>query len=192
MTMRRRLSEIAEIKAGHTFRGKADDPGRTEGTRLIQIKDIREGGVDAETLSFAALESCKVPNVLVEGDVLFPLRGSRIESMVFPSWDREDVITINQVAVIKVGRDFASPEYVSWYLNSADGRKNITSLKVGSVVSNIGLKDLAGLILPVPDLAVQGEILNLHKNWLARKNILKEMLVVGEQLSEEACFKLME
>ncbi|WP_192985710.1 restriction endonuclease subunit M [Pseudomonas sp. EggHat1] len=185
------LSEIAEIKAGHTFRGKAEDPDRTEGVRLIQIKDIKERGVDIHLLNFAAIGESRVSNVLEEGDVLFPLRGARVEAMVFPSCGGEEVITTNQVAIIKVSKGVARAEYVSWYLNSEAGERNVSGLKVGSVVSNIGLKDLAGLVLPVPKLSVQDEILALHSNWLARKVVLSKMLVVGEQLSERSCFKLL-
>lgn len=189
--MKIQLSEIAEIKAGHTFRGKAEDPDRTDGVRLIQIKDIKEGGVNIPLLSFAAIGEARVSNVLVEGDVLFPLRGARVEAMVFPACEGEEVITTNQVAIIKVSRDVVRAEYVSWYLNSEAGERNVSGLKVGSVVSNIGLKDLAGLVLPVPDLSVQDEILDLYNNWLARKAVLSKMLVVGEQLSERSCFKLL-
>lgn len=192
MSVVRALSEVAEIKAGHTFRGKADDPGRLEGIRIIQIKDIKEGGVNPAGLSFAAVEGDRVSNVLEEGDILFPLRGSRVEAMVFPQWTEGKVITTNQVAVIRVTGVAARSEYISWYLNSDKGKRSVASLKVGSVVSNIGLRDLSALKLPIPALEVQDRILELRKNWLARKSVLEEMLLVGQELSELACLKFME
>lgn len=187
--MKKRLSEIAEIKAGHTFRGKADDPERTDGIRLVQIKDVKEKGIDVGSLGFAALNGSKPSSFLVEGDVLFPLKGARVEAAVFHGGG--SVIATNQVAVIKANPEFVFPGYLAWYINSEEGGKNIAGLKVGSVVSSIGLKDLAGLIVPVPDKSAQLKVLSLYENWLARKALLEEMLVVGAELSEQACLRFL-
>lgn len=189
--MKKRLSEIAEIKAGHTFRGKAYDPDRTDGIRLVQIKDIKERGVDVGSLGFAALNGSKPSSFLVEGDVLFPLKGARVEAAIFHGGGAGSVIATNQVAVIKANPEFVFPGYLAWYINSEEGGKNIAGLKVGSVVSSIGLKDLAGLIVPVPDKSAQLKVLSLYENWLAREALLEEMLVVGAELSEQACLRFL-
>ena len=53
------------------------------------------------------------------------------------------------------------------------------------------MKDLAGLIVPVPDKSIQLKVLSLYENWRARKALLEEMLVVGAELSEQACLRLL-
>ncbi|PTS86767.1 restriction endonuclease subunit M [Pseudomonas sp. HMWF032] len=187
------LSDLARVRAGQTFRGKADDPEKASGVKLIQIKDIREVGADFTNIPFAAIEQSKVgDNLLQDGDILIPLRGGRFEAMVCYGVDDIPTITINQVAVIRVIPEIIRVEYLLWYLNSEIGRSRLSSYRVGSVQTHIGLKDLAGFNIPVPDFYVQDKVSKIYNNWLRRKKVLEQLVVNGSDLAEQVCLDMVE
>lgn len=182
---------MMEVRAGHTFRGKAEDGSRIDGYKVIQIKDIREGGVDLSNLPFAAVESGKLKNTLHTGDILFPLRGNRIEAVLLTLPDKQPVITTNQVAILSMPMDGVNAAYVCWYLNSSEGRSQVSRLKVGSVISSISLKDLSNLPVPQPSLCIQLKIAKAYKNWISQKKILESLASNGEELLGAFCTKLL-
>ncbi|WP_448094070.1 restriction endonuclease subunit S [Pseudomonas lini] len=186
-----KLSDMVEVRAGHTFRGKAEDGSRNDGYKVVQIKDIREGGVDFATLPFAAVELGKAKNILRSDDILIPLRGNRIEAVLLTLPDDLPVITTNQVAILSAARADVKSAYICWYLNSREGRSQISRLKVGSVISNIGLKDLSSLPVPLPNLHIQIKIAKAYKNWTSQKQILESLANNGEEILDTFCTELL-
>lgn len=180
-----------EVRAGHTFRGKAEDGSRNDGYKVVQIKDIREGGVDFSNLPFAAVELGKAKNILQCDDILIPLRGNRIEAALLTLPDEPPVITTNQIAILSRPRADVNSSYICWYLNSSEGRSQISRLKVGSVISNIGLKDLSNLPIPLPNLHTQIKIAKAYRNWTSQKQILESLTNNGEEILDTFCTKLL-
>ncbi|WP_165672760.1 restriction endonuclease subunit S [Metapseudomonas otitidis] len=192
MNMYRLLSDVAKVSAGHSFRGRAEDSSLTDGARVIQIKDIREEGGGFDELPFSSVQLTKLDNYLRDDDVLIPLKGSRIESMVVRCLNGGRVIVTNQIAIIRPNKELLDPGYLSWYINSSVGRDRLSGLKVGSAISSMSLKDLTSFTIPTPCLSVQEKIVKIHENWKGRRKILSEMLDVGSQLSESVCLELLE
>ncbi|MCJ7956223.1 MAG: restriction endonuclease subunit S [Pseudomonas sp.] len=186
-----KLSDVMAVRAGHTFRGKAEDENRSDGYRVVQIKDIREEGVDFAALPFAAVESGKAKNILKSGDILIPLRGNRIEASLLTLPDVPSIITTNQVAILSAPRTDVNPAYICWYLNSVEGRSQISRLKAGSVVANIGLKELSSLPVPMPVPNIQIKIADAYKNWVSQKQILNLLIENGEELLDVFCTELL-
>lgn len=182
---------MIDVRAGHTFRGKAEDGNRTDGYKVVQIKDIREGGLDFASLPFAAVELGKAKNPLQSDDILIPLRGNRIEAALLTLPESVALITTNQVGILSAPREGVRSAYICWYLNSIDGRSQISRLKVGSVISSIGLKDLSNLPIPVPSLRAQEKIEKAYKNWTSQKKILELLVENGEELLDVFCTKLL-
>jgi hypothetical protein len=182
---------MMEVRAGHTFRGKAEDGSRNDGYKVVQIKDVREGGVDFSTLPFAAVEPGKAKNILRSDDILIPLRGNRIEAVLLTLPGELSVITTNQVAILSTPSADVKSAYICWYLNSSEGHSQISRLKVGSVISNIGLKDLSNLSVPLPNLETQIKIAKAYKNWTSQKQILESLVSNGEEILDTFCTKLL-
>jgi hypothetical protein len=182
-----KLSEIMEVRAGHTFRGKAEDVSRSDGYKVVQIKDIREGGVDFSALPFAAVEPGKAKNILCSDDILIPLRGNRVEAVLIELPSNQPVITTNQVAILRAPETGVSSAYICWYLNSSEGHSQISRLKVGSVISNVGLKDLSELLVPLPTIETQQKIAKAYKNWMCQKQVLELLVTNGEEMLDAFC-----
>lgn len=185
------LREIATIGAGQTFRDRAEAIDSASGIRLLQIKDIREGRfIAVDALPYANLSPSMLKVVLKRGGVLLPLRGGRVEAMLFDVYDsNQNVTTTNQVAIIYPNLNLITPEYLLWQLNSRHTKQNITSKKTGSAIQQLSMKSLAELVIDVPPLAVQTKISEIYDNWQQQKKILNELLLNGETLTEQLCIE---
>ncbi|QAY91405.1 MULTISPECIES: restriction endonuclease subunit S [Pseudomonas] len=193
MIQKKKLSSIAKISLGQTFREKAEATNDESGIRLIQIKDIREGAFfDADELPFAEIDPAKAKTPLAFGDVLLPLRGNRSEAMIY-SVDNSDVLvtTTNQVAVIKSEDQGVSSAYFHWYLNSPFGRRALDSIRGGATIPNISIKNLSEIEIPIPSPEDQAMILKIYDNWCKQKSALQALLVNGENLMASACVQVL-
>ncbi|MBL4761364.1 MAG: restriction endonuclease subunit S [Gammaproteobacteria bacterium] len=189
-----RLSDVAEIALGQTFRGKAEGSSSTSEIKLIQIKDIRDGVLsDVSSLPFANIDESKLKIVLRKNDLLLPLRGSRHEASIFrPDVEYRHVTTTNQVAIIRPSEKAVSVEYLLWYFNSSIGRNRLASLATGSTVSSIRGGDLASLTIPLPAFPVQARLADMYFNWFRQKEVLSEMITNGGNLTDRLCVDLLE
>lgn len=187
----RRLSEIIDVRAGHTFRGKAEDESRSDGYKLVQIKDIHEEGIEFSNLPFAAVEPGKAKSILYTGDILIPLRGNRIEAVLITLPTDLSVITTNQVAILSTPRNEIEPAYLCWYLNSGEGRSKLSRIKAGSAIPNIGLKDLSEITIPIPKIHNQIKITQIYKNWMTQKKVLESLARNGEDILDVFCTNLL-
>ena len=185
------LKKVATVGAGQTFRDKAEAVDDKSGIRLLQIKNIKEGRFSqVQTLPFANLDSSTLKVKLNPGEIMLPLRGGRIEAMLFDTSDTSQIVTtINQVAVISPNSELVIPEFLLWHLNSGHAKQIINSMKTGSTIQQLSIKTLAEMTIDLPPLAVQSEIVEIYDNWQQQKNVLNELIVNGEILAERLCLE---
>lgn len=95
---------------------------------------------------------------LVEGDVLFNLVGASIgRGCVFPRIEKE--ANVNQaVAVVRLNKNKAIPEYILGYLLSEYGMREILGNTVNTARANISLDTLRKISIPLPSLDEQSNI----------------------------------
>lgn len=182
------LDCVATVGAGQTFREKAETESPSSGIRLIQIKDVREGClVKADHLPFANIEPEKLKINLKAGDVLLPLRGERVEALLFNTNTDYIVTTTNQVAVISSDSSCMMPEFLLWYLNSHSGKERIIRMQSGGTIQNITISKLSKLTIELPPISVQAEVVEIYNVWQQQKKVLHEMLINGEVLADQLC-----
>lgn len=185
-----KLSEIAIISAGQTFRGRSESDNADSGVRLLQIKDIKEGVYSGAELPWADIDVEKSIVLLNGGELLLPLRGNRSDVMLYEKKHTWPVTTPNQVAIIRPQR--VHGPYLLWFLNSWEGRTQINARRSGTTVGHISVKSLADITLPLPELSVQLKIANVYANWLEQHSILEEMIGLGAEMAETLCVELIE
>ncbi|WP_226646922.1 restriction endonuclease subunit S [Microbulbifer variabilis] len=185
------LSEVASITLGQTFRRKAEAADGE--VKLVQIKDLQEGRLsDIDHLPFAAIDKMKLKVTLAKGDILLPLRGERIVASLVDFNDlKNKVTTTNQVAIIRASSAKLNIEYLLWFFNSKIGQQSIKKIRFGSTVPNISLSVLKELVIPLPSLNEQHEIIEIYKNWFKQKQIMHELICNGECLIDKLCLKIL-
>ena len=185
--MKYKLSAIADVSLGQTFRGKAEASDKSSGIKLVQIKDIKEGTLSTESLTYADFDKKKLKVRILNGDLLLPLRGSRYEVSILNIDDEEEIVTTtNQVAIIRPDLKKVSMKFLLCFFNSSIGRSALRRLNTGTTIPQINRNQLASLEIEVPNKIAQMQLVELYENWFEQKRILQEIIENGEQLVERA------
>lgn len=154
----KKLSEVADIKSGYSFRGAVHDEG--VGVRVIQAKDV-SGGYIAD-LDLPRV-SDHIPNdkYLAPGDVVLTSRGS-FRAGVFLS--DEPSVASSSVFVLRLTIKNCLPEYLAIYLNSPQAQSYISQVSRGATIHSLRITDLHSLDVPQLPTDDQQNIVNLHSN----------------------------
>jgi restriction endonuclease S subunit len=169
------MREISEVISGYTFRGSIkNDPNGA--IFVVQAKNIASDSdldsiSDLVPISEGGLRS---PNFLMQGDVLLTSRGTgSFRSCVFTS-DNPKVMPSSSVFFIRIKDPTVIPKYLSIYLNSEQGQKELMQVSTGSgsYIQTILLKNLLELKIPIPPIHIQKSIIALHENVLEQQRII--------------------
>jgi len=168
--MRRRFSEIAEIRAGYTFRERveANEQGQIA---VVQMKDIDEANqLHVETLVRVDLAALSSGYCLRPGDLLFRSRGSRYTAapvMVVP----DATIAAAPLVLIRPDVNIVEPSYLLWFINLPATQAMLTSFAAGTHTRTVGKAALAEIEVPMPPLSRQRQIVELDTLALRERSL---------------------
>jgi type I restriction enzyme, S subunit len=137
------------------FVGSAAKHYVDEGIPYLRSLNVRRTGVDLSDLIYVSepFHEKTKKSQLAEGDLLTVQSGHVGETAVVPAecsdWNCHALI------VTKLKREVAAPAYVSMYLNSLVGQRELARYYVGSTVLHLNTSDLARLEIPMPGIKEQ-------------------------------------
>lgn len=175
-----KLADIAEIQAGHAFRG-AVTPDVGGQTRVIQVRDVDlDKGV-----RWADLESCtppgrKAPNGLRAGDIVFQARGRKNFAIYLAEMPFERVICTQHFFVIRVRDERFSPAFVSWQLNQENAQRHLDATAIDSTSRHITLAALSNTPMVIASVEEQRQLERLVE-LTRREQQLYELLTKNRQ-----------
>ncbi len=152
------LKNIANIRFG-TFQ----QPVKTGDTKYLQLKhfnfqDNQLGEVDSfvNTSSDKKLQS----HLLKAGDVLLVSKGNRY----FAWYYREEVgaaMASNSFFILHPLDNTIDPQFLTLYLNLTETIERISSMSIGTSIASVKKEDLLELLIAVPPLEKQRQIVNI-------------------------------
>jgi hypothetical protein len=155
------LQELGEIRGGHVAAAEPAAPGVRDACRALRIADLGDNGaVDWTGLARVVPMVADDRFTVREGDVLVPLRSSRVSAFVARGVPSQ-TIAVGQWAIVTTTAD-VQPEYLAWYLTHPATARAIRALVVGSSLPFLPLSALRELEVVVPDLAVQRRIVRIQ------------------------------
>lgn len=175
--MQKKLQEISNITLGYTFRGSVVGDSRGD-IFVIQAKNINANVEINDTTGLTCVSSDPIRNpfFLEKNDILIVSRGSgqgSFRATLFLSEDK-NVIASSSVHIIRVTDITVIPKYVSLYLNSAEGQKDLMQIITGgSYIQSILVKNLTSLKIPIPPIHIQKSIVALHENIKQQERLLE-------------------
>lgn len=153
------LKELAEIRAGYTFRGSPTElPG--SGIRMLQIKDIR----DTDTVNPDSLQAIawtgkdSMPN-LDENEIVVAARGLNNKAAIMRS--SATVIPSNQLLVLRVKHNTVLPDYLCWFLNRTQTQKQLKDSQVGTNIPSLNKSGLGDIQVPIFSIETQQKLVAL-------------------------------
>lgn len=154
-----RLSEIAVIHVGNTFRTGLEP--HLEGDALVvQMKDVSDQEcVDPAGLSKIAFGPIRDTHQLLPGDLVFRSRGNKVATALIPALPMPALVAA-PLFRIRPTSETVDPRYLNWFINSL-GQSHLGSRSEGSDLKMISIQSVKDLEVLVPSLARQAEIVEL-------------------------------
>jgi len=187
--MERSLKEIADIKAGYSFRGTI--PVSENGKyRVIQIKDVSyRGFVSSGDLVKAAVDSIKPEYLTQIGDVLFTSRGANRRAATVDE-TAADAIFVSQLYALKIKTDAIVPGYLAWYLNQKPAQEFLEEHASGSYIQNIRHDVLAQLPVVMLSVETQKRIIEIYRLGLREREMAQKIAEKRWQVVEKTLLEL--
>lgn len=135
-----------------------------QGVPFIRSGEITQDGLVSEEIEIYLNE--EVHNGLMKrsqlekGDLLIAIVGATIGQIGI--YDRDAPANINQaIAAVRFDRTRLSPEFVAYFLKTPKGQAILDYLKRPVARANINLEEIGDILLPVPSMKVQKDLLSL-------------------------------
>lgn len=160
MQMISSLKRLADVRAGHPFRGSVPlvDGGNTQ---VIQMRDVSPDGTVAwANLARTHIAAKRSPDWLRDGDVLFVARGARNYAVCL-SQAPPGAVCSQYFYVLRCKGEGVLPEYLAWHINRAPSQRYLRNNAEGSDQLSIRRAVLEDLPVAVPDLARQRLLVDL-------------------------------
>lgn len=182
-----RLSDISTlITSGITPKSGGDDYTDSEhGIAFIRSGNIDiMGDVDFDNLLYikreihdTRMKSSKVQ----DGDIMIAIVGATIGQVGIYHSTRE--ANINQAIALVRLKDGYNPEYIKEMIKSSIGQLNLDRLKRPVTRANINLEEISSMLIPVPEIEVQNELV---KSIISIREQAKQLQKEGTELLEQA------
>lgn len=154
----KKLSEVADIRSGYTFRGAIHDEGK--GVQIAQAKDVADGKVNSSGLP-RVNDHIPADRYLSRADVVLTSRGS-FRAGIFSS--DEPTVASSSVFVLRVTNQSYLPEYLAIFLNSPQAQSYLSQVSRGATIHSLRITDLHSLEVPQLPTKDQRHIVDLHSN----------------------------
>ena len=160
MASDRRLGELGSVRGGQLATAAPVNNWDAGACRALQVGDLApEGSVAWPTLRRVVPAGSWKRSVIHEGDVLIPLRSTRITAIVAQDVPPQ-TIALGHWAIITTGPTLR-PEYLAWYLGHPTTARQWRLAEVGSKIAFVPLSAVRELEIEVPPLDVQERIVSV-------------------------------
>lgn len=194
-----------DIVYGYTKSSSKDKVG----PKFLRITDIQNNKVKWDQVPYCRIEKDKLPKYLLkDGDLVFARTGATVGKSFLIKGNIPKSVFASYLIRVRLNKDIISEEYVEYFFHSIQYWQQITKGKVGIGQPNVNSTKLKNLLLPLPNLYEQKQIVqtietrlsvcdklaesieqSLEKAKALRQSILKKVFS-GQFLSEtelEAC-----
>lgn len=180
-----KLSEIANISTGYSFRSKiTHDP---EGdTKVVQMSDVdKYRGIMRENMATISDFNPRRDRYYLEaGDVIMISKGYNLNAFTIPGW-LENAVAVNSFLVLKPDNSKVIAPYLAWFLNSKRVQHFFKSISAGTNIPNLSIKALGSVEIRLPSIEHQQEVamIDMYKNT---EIILHQMLAEKKEQMVDA------
>ena len=116
-----------------------------------------------------------------EGDIMIAIVGATIGQVGIYHSSYE--ANINQAIALVRLKEGYNPEYIKEIINSSIGQLNLDRLKRPVARANINLEEISTMLIPVPKIEVQNEIV---KRIMSIRKQAKQLHIEGTEMFEKA------
>ncbi|EFQ61222.1 hypothetical protein PFWH6_5037 [Pseudomonas fluorescens WH6] len=173
-----KLSELADVRSGYTFRGALEhDPSGD--VRVLQIKDLRQNAaIEPDTLTAVTWDARIAPPLLQPGDITVIARGDNNKAVLYTG--EQSVVATSQFFIVTAKRAEVLPAYLCWLINLPQSQRSLE--RSGSAIQAIGKASLMDMQIPLPPLATQQKLIALQTVWDEEDELIERLQTNREQM----------
>lgn len=172
------LGDIAQIKTGLVLsRKKAEMGFDARATyKLLSVKNINEDGMFInETFDeFISNEILEGHYFTEEGDVV--IRLSQPYTAIYIDKEHAGLLIPSYFAIIKVEEPQAVPQYVAWYLNTLNVKKELERAQAGSRIPSTNQQTLKNVSILLPSISKQRRLIELYQLHQREKQLYRKLI----------------
>lgn len=159
--MKTKLSRIATIQMGYSFRTRLESAG-TGAVGVIQMKDLTDQNrVDCSGLVRIEMDKLKEQHLSKPGDIIFRSRGQTTTSAILLDDPGKAVVAAPLMRVRVTDNSHILPEYLNWFINQMPAQTFLASHAAGTAQKMINKQALENLEVLIPSPARQRTIIEL-------------------------------
>ena len=173
-----KLSELAEVRSGYTFRGALEhDPSGD--VRVLQIKDLRHSAaIEPDKLIAITWDARTAAPLLQPGDITVISRGDSNNAALYTN--EEPVVATSQFFIVSAKKPNVLPEYLCWMINLPQSQRSLE--RSGSSIQAISKGALQDMLIPLPPLATQQKLIDLQRLWDEEDQLIARLHTNREQM----------
>ena len=182
------IKNIAEVISGYTFRDSIKEDRESE-LYVLQAKNIKDDIlINEDSLIQTKCYTSHTNAFAQDGDVVISTRGT-FRTAVLRSTKR--IIASSSVYLLRLkGDGLIMPEFLTIYMNSAFGQKDISQVVTGAAIKLILRNDLESINIPVLPRTQQEKMVALYKNIKQQEDLLKRRNELHKNIMNAAFHKL--
>lgn len=184
------LGTLAEFRVGYPFRG-AIEPVAGGSVPVIQMKDVSPmGAMDWGAVVRTELTGRKDPDWLVSGDVLFVARGNHYYATALQAVPNRSVCGPHLYHLRLKHGSAVLPKFLAWQINQPPIQRLLRQAAEGTNQLSIRRAELEALLVSVPSLAVQEQIVRLVEATARERTLLNQLILNRERQLSALAFAL--
>jgi restriction endonuclease S subunit len=178
--MQKRLSEIATISTGQTFRSRVEND-KDGAVWVVQMKDLNTSYTSIDGQPHLVTEdSVSTKQLLNKGDILFLAKGNHNKALVYHS--DHPAVAVSLFFVIRIESSEVLPDYLAWYINSQQGQNYLLSTRSGSIINSVKKSVMEQMEIEIPSLEKQQLIAQLYRLSCREKDLMQQLIEQKETL----------
>ena len=192
MTKQQLLGNLGNLRSGYSYRSAQDlapeDNANYLGVQLNNLTD--DGQLDWSNVNPINFDGNPQKYLLKNGDVLFPLRGSRTIAVVVTD-PPKNALAVGAWAILTPNYSEVDSTYIVWYWNHPDiHQRREHSLSKGSKIQFISMQDCKNFEIDLPPLAKQRKIAEIFELRRQECELVKRIEILKDKLIQTATMQL--
>jgi type I restriction enzyme, S subunit len=153
------------------------------GPQFLRITDIQDDRVDWNTVPFCETSAKEeAAAILCPDDIVFARTGATTGKSFLIRTCPERAVFASYLIRVRPNRSRVVPRYLSWYFQTPDYWRQVTSSASGTAQSGVNASKLGALSVPLPPLPEQRRIADILDKADAVRRKRKESIALTESL----------
>lgn len=178
-----RLSDIADIRSGHPFRGSIE-PDINGDVHVVQVRNTKATGeIIQDEVIKTTLTSKKQPDWLKSGDILFVAKGAKHYSALVEDLPKQTVCSPHffLVRIKPAFKELVTPEFICWQLNQLPAQRYFQTTAEGSLYLSVRRQILEYVPITMLPIEKQKQLTAMHHCAVKEQKVLQQLIENRQQ-----------